>query len=195
MSWYDMTVEELGEDVLHGRANYSESPSTLDPWFPDDILIAWMQTAVVMGNSPKLPKAANTKLKKRYEARLSKKHEREMKAYVQQMTLKNASKSRASQRTKKESEKRFFRKLHILRNASPTITNAMSKKPLSKTWPDEPSHSSTLIRKTEKNFRRRVAKMRARRAKAVAEAAQENVLIITKKKQVMISKKKSLPPT
>ena len=94
MSWYDMTVEELGEDVLHGRAN----SSTLDPWFPDDILIAWMQTAVVMGNSPKLPEAANAKSKKRYEARLSKKHEREMKAYVQQMTLKDASKSRASQR-------------------------------------------------------------------------------------------------
>ena len=71
--------------------------------------------------------------------------------------------------------------MHILHNATPTIINALPKNAYSKTWHDESCQSSTLIRKTERNFRTRVAKMRARRAKAVAEAAQVNATILCKK--------------
>ena len=133
-----------------------------------------------MGNIPKLRK--DTKIKKIYQVNPSKMVERAVKAYVHEMMLKKTPKKHQTQR-KKSSEKRFFRKLHIHHNASPTTTRTLAKKPLSKTLPDVPSQSSTLNRKTERNFRTRVAKIRARRVKAVAEAAQLHSQIINKKKR------------
>ena len=49
--------ESHSADATAGRKNLAG----LDPWFPDDTLIAWMQTGVVTRDVAKLLKATKTK--------------------------------------------------------------------------------------------------------------------------------------
>ena len=122
---------------------------------------------------------------KPYNERLCNKRQWEIKAYHNASKDKTKDKHTKTTTKKRKSEKRFFQKLHALHNSPPAIASALSKKPLSKMWSEAfcLSEASNLIRKTERNFRTRVAKIRARRATAVAAAAQLNSQIINKKKR------------